>query len=73
LYLWPSSKIHGLPFCVVLRTNVGDNDVLEFSFVDIAPSLLILKFNDDDDNERFVSSIDVSNSCFIDVSLTIGF
>jgi len=47
---------------------------LEFSFVDSVPSLLILEFNDDDvDKERFVSSIDVSNSCFIDESLTIGF
>ena len=65
LYRCPSSKIHGLPFCVVLRTKDDDKEEGELSLVD---SLLILEFN-----ELFVSSIDVSNSCLIDVSLTIGF
>ena len=69
--------MHGLPFCVVLRTNVGESAALHDSFDEPVSSLLILELSDE--NELFVSSIDVSHSCFIDDddddddSFTMGF
>jgi len=38
-----------LPFCVVFRTKLGDNERFEFSLVDVVvPSLLRLEFSDDE-------------------------